>query len=147
MVKRELEGTEDVKPLERQKKDEVPGHESAEIILLVTEPDNEAQSQMEDQLAERNLAATINVGKATKSDDAGVLVHLRDDRVTDKLEEHWRLSNRANQPNLRSEDGQIKLKRIPSWLKMLGLRRWKKNLRLDFFRWYAKKEKKPSGVY
>ena len=135
--KRELVEVDDVSPPKRQKKNEEVINDSEDIVLWIKENADEPQVEMEDHLAEGIPVESMNVEKATKSDDAGVPVHLWDDRVMEKLEEHWRLTDRKEPPNLRSEDGQIKLKRILGWLRMLGLRRWKKNLRLDFFRWYA----------
>lgn len=81
--------------------------------------------------------------KATKFNDAGVQVHLWDDRIQEKLTEHWVmkenlkgrfLSNHTR--NFQNPMENVRLKHALWVLRKFGLTVWKSNLKRDFKLWY-----------
>ena len=99
--------------------------EEESVAIHLPDPDEECEAEP--------------TAKATKSDDAEVPVKLWNDRVVEKLEEHWRDDDRRTMIKLnltpKSED-RVRFDKFSDNLRNLAVRFWRKKVRKDFGIWY-----------
>lgn len=76
--------------------------------------------------------------KAVKSDNAAVPVHLWNDRIAVKLQDLWKEESRIEPPvDFNSPADCRKFERAMDGFRVLALRRWKRNVRNSFRRWFG----------
>ena len=86
--------------------------------------------------------------KATHADDADIAVHWWDDRIQQKLTEHWSKRENLEEPqyqnygcNFEDPVAKFELKRALRGFRKFALKVWKNYLSEDFVSWFEKKGK------
>ena len=152
-VKRSLDDSEDQPTSKRAKADDGPPLLEGKMV------DEEGEEEGKEGLEEDEMKSEGGVlefddydealveeaesQKATRSDDAGISVHLWDDRIQQKLTEHWSLRSNLKGHSIKYyqrtfEDpvDKSKLKDALQVLRRFALQIWKRILRKDFASWF-----------